>query len=85
MNLTLWAIRDVYTQTTIKTIEPLSIFRIGSLNFIAKVGGYLHDGIIIRVDVFDDINVIIIRVYIFEDVVAVRSFKIVGNSPKKTR
>ena len=64
---------------------PLNIFRIGSFNFIAKVGGYLYNDIIIRVNVFDDISVVIIRVYIFKDVVAVRSSKIVGDSLKKVR
>ena len=64
---------------------PFNIFRIDNFNFIAKIDEHLHDDIIIRVDIFDNINVVIIRVYIFEDVVAVKNSKIIDNSSKKTR
>ncbi len=75
----------IYASELLIYLLPLNIFRIGSFNFIAKVGGYLYNDIIIRVNVFDDISVVIIRVYIFKDVVAVRSSKIVGDSLKKVR
>jgi|SRR6266498_1055120 len=75
----------IYASKSLIYFLLFNIFRIGSLNFIAKIGGYLYDGIIIRVNVFDDINIVIIHVYIFEDVVAVRNFKIIDNSPKKAR
>ena len=77
--------RAIYASESLIYLLPLNVFRIDSFNFIAKVGGHLHDDIIIRVNVFNDINVIIMRVYIFEDVVAVRSFKIIDNSFKKAR
>ncbi len=50
--------KAIYASESLVYLLPLNIFRIGSLNFIAKVGGHLHDDIIIRVDVFDDINVV---------------------------
>ncbi len=62
-----------------------SICRKDCFNFIAKFSGYFYDGIIIRVDVFDDISIVIIRVYIFENIIAIRSLRIVCNSLKKAR
>ena len=74
--------RVICASESLVYLLPLNIFRIGSLNFVAKVGRYLHDDIIIRVDIFNNISVVIIRVHIFEDVVAVRSSKIINNSLK---
>ncbi len=77
--------RAVYVSESLIYLLLFSVFRIGSFNFVAKVGGYFYDDIIIRVDVFGDISVVIIRVYIFEDVVAVRSSRIIDNFFKKAR
>jgi len=77
--------KTIYASELLVYLLLLSIFRIGSLNFVAKIGGYLFDDIIVRVDVFDDINIVIMRVYIFEDVIAIRSSRIVRNSLKKTK
>jgi len=71
--------KAIYALESLIYLLSFSIFRIGSFNFVAKIGGHLQDGIIIRVNVFDDISVVIMRVYIFENVVAVRSSRIVGN------